>query len=59
MYRTKPGQDKAAIKQELRKRLGFRPRRHDRWLVLNMWIFNSEAGWNRIFDPFPNRQNGW
>lgn len=59
MHRTKLGPDEAATKHQPRRRLGFRPRRHDRWLVLNMSIFNSEAGWNRILNPFPNRQNGW
>jgi hypothetical protein len=34
-------------------------RRHDPMLVLNMSIFNSERGWNRIFDPLPQRENVW
>ncbi len=54
MYRTKLRQGKAAIKHESRRRLGFRPERHDRWLVLNMSIFNSEARWNRISIHFRN-----
>jgi hypothetical protein len=59
MYRTKLRQGMGAIKRESRRRLGLRPPKHNRWLVLNLSIFNSEARWNRIFNPFPNRQNGW
>lgn len=34
-------------------------RRHDPMLVLNMSVFNFEPGWNRIFNPFPDRENVW
>jgi hypothetical protein len=36
-----------------------RRRRHDPMLVLNMSIFNSGGGWNRIFNPLPQRENVW
>jgi hypothetical protein len=36
-----------------------RPRRtHDPMLVLNMSIFNSTDGWDRIFNPFKAHENG-
>lgn len=28
-------------------------------LVLSMSVFNSEAGWNRIFNPVPRHENVW
>ena len=59
MNRTNVIQSNIATKRESRKRVRFRRRRHDPWLVLNMSIFNSETRWNRIFNPFPNRQNAW
>ena len=31
----------------------------DPMLVLNMSIFNSGSGWNRIFNPVPQRENVW
>jgi hypothetical protein len=34
-------------------RKSFRPRPHDPMLVLNMSIFNSERGWERIFNTIP------
>jgi hypothetical protein len=34
-------------------------RQHDPMLVLSMSIFNSDRGWNRIFNPFPQRENVW
>jgi hypothetical protein len=36
-----------------------RSRWHDPMLVLNMSIFNSGSGWNRIFNPVPQRENVW
>ena len=36
-----------------------RRRWHDPMLVLNMSIFNSGSGWNRIFNPVPARENVW
>jgi hypothetical protein len=30
---------------------------HDRWLVLNMAIFNFDGGWNRTFNPLKAREN--
>ncbi len=32
---------------------------HDPMLVLNMSIFNSDGGWNRVFNPIPQRENVW
>jgi len=26
-------------------------RRHDRWLVFNMTVFNFQRGWDRILNP--------
>jgi hypothetical protein len=34
-------------------------RAHDPMLVLNMSISNSDRGWNRIFNPLPQRENVW
>ena len=34
-------------------------RRHDPMLVLNMSIFNSDRGWNRIFNPPLQHENVW
>jgi hypothetical protein len=28
-------------------------------LVLNMSTFNFDRGWNRIFNPLPQRENVW
>jgi hypothetical protein len=36
-----------------------RRRSHDPMLVLNMSIFNFDGGWNRIFNPLPQRENVW
>jgi len=36
-----------------------RRRWHDPMLVLNMSIFNFDGGWNRIFNPLPQRENVW
>ena len=33
--------------------------RHDPMLVINMSIFNSDRGWNRIFNPLRQRENVW
>ena len=33
--------------------------RHDPMLVLNMSIFNSDRGWNRIFNLLSQRENVW
>ena len=43
------------------RRRWFRRRRptHDPMLVLNMSIFNFDGGWNRIFNPLPQRENVW
>ena len=41
------------------KRFQWRRRWHDPMLVLNMSIFNSGSGWNRIFNPVPQRENVW
>jgi hypothetical protein len=30
---------------------------HDRWLVLNMAIFNSGSSWQEIFSAFKAREN--
>ena len=42
---------------------GSRGHYHNPMLVLNMSIFNSEAGWetgwNRIFNPNPSHENVW
>lgn len=38
--------------QKSRKYRQRRRFRHDPWLVFNMAAFNSEANWNRVFDPF-------
>jgi hypothetical protein len=40
-------------------RTKFRRRRrtHDPMLVLNMSLFNSEHGWNRVFSPVKVREN--
>jgi hypothetical protein len=40
-------------------RAKFRRRRrtHDPMLVLNMSLFNSEDGWNRVFNPVKVREN--
>ena len=32
---------------------------HDPMLVLNMSIFNSDRGCNRVFNPIPQRANIW
>jgi hypothetical protein len=32
---------------------------HDPLLVLNMSTFNFDSGWNRIFNPIPQRENIW
>ena len=37
----------------------FRRRRHDPWLVLNMSMFNCEAGRTEIFNPIRSHQNIW
>jgi len=39
----------------------FRARRrwHDPMLVLNMSIFNSGSGWNRVFNSVRARENVW
>ena len=39
----------------------FRRRRrwHDPMLALNMSIFNSENGWNRILSRLPSHENVW
>jgi len=31
----------------------------DPLLVLNMSTFNFDSGWNRIFNPIPQRENIW
>ena len=31
----------------------------DPMLVLNMSIFNFDGGWNRVFNPIPQRENVW
>ena len=31
----------------------------DPMLVLNMSIFNFDSGWNRVFNPIPQRENIW
>jgi len=36
-----------------------RRRWHDPMLVLNMSIFNVDGGWNRVFNPIPQRENVW
>ena len=36
-----------------------RRRWHDPMLVLNMSIFNFDGGWNRVFNPIPQRENIW
>jgi hypothetical protein len=36
-----------------------RRRWHDPMLVLNMSIFNFDGGWNRVFNPIPQRENVW
>lgn len=36
-----------------------RRRWHDSMLVLNMSIFNSENGWNRILNRLPSHENVW
>jgi hypothetical protein len=40
---------------EKKSRKSFRARRrwHDPMLALNMSVFNSDSGWNRIFSPVP------
>jgi len=35
-----------------------RRRIHDPMLVFNMSIFNSDGGWERIFDPLKAHENG-
>jgi hypothetical protein len=44
-----------------KSRKWFRVRRrwHDPMLVLNMTLFNSDSGWNRIFTAAPQRENVW
>jgi hypothetical protein len=32
---------------------------HDPLLVLNMSTFDFDSGWNRIFNPIPQRENIW
>ena len=34
-----------------------RRRKHDPMLVLNMSVFNSEDGWNRVFNPLKVHEN--
>lgn len=36
-----------------------RRRQHDPMLVLNISIFNSTDGWNRVFNPVPRHENVW
>ena len=31
----------------------------DPMLVLNMSVFNFDGGWNRVFNPIPQRENVW
>lgn len=44
-----------------RRRKFFQRRRrwHDPMLVLNMSIFNSDNGWNRILNRLPSHENVW
>ena len=41
---------------KMRKSLRPRPRPHDPMLVLNMSIFNSERGWERILNAIPRTE---
>ena len=41
------------------KWLRARRRWHDPMLALNMSIFNSGSGWNRIVSPVLQRENVW
>ena len=59
MYRTKLRQGKPALKPQPRTRLRFRSGRHDRWLVLNMSMFNFQPGQNEIFNPTRSHENVW
>jgi len=59
MNGTKPSQTNPNKRSNWRKLLRSRRRRHDPMLVVNMSIFNSEPGWNRIFNPVPARENVW
>jgi hypothetical protein len=36
-----------------------RRRWHDAMLVLNMSIFNSRSGWNRMLNQLPSHENVW
>jgi hypothetical protein len=42
-----------------RRRFSARRHWHDPMLVLNMSIFNFDGGWNRVFNPIPQRENVW
>ena len=59
MIRTNTKQSKRTVRLQPRS-LFRRPRRsHDPMLVLNMTVFNSESGWNRILNRLPSHENVW
>ena len=59
MNLTNLNERKAPVRRQPRNMLR-RPRRsHDPMLVLNMTIFNSENGWNRILNRLPSHENVW
>jgi hypothetical protein len=59
MNTTNLKRDNANLPRKLRSPFQLPRRRHDPWLVLNLLSFNSESGWNRIFNPVQSRENVW
>jgi len=51
-------QPKTKNRRTWRQILQRRRRIHDPMLVFNMSIFNSDGGWERIFDPLKAHENG-
>jgi len=56
--KTKIGRDRRSVTDTLREIFRRRQRIHDPMLVFNMSIFNSDGGWERIFDPLKAHENG-
>jgi hypothetical protein len=59
MNTTNQKQSNVTLTRKLQSYFQLRGRRHDPWLVLSLLNFNSGSGWNRIFNPFPSRENVW
>ena len=51
-----PNVKQKTLTSKLRRYFHNRRSQHDPLLVLNMSIFNLEAGWSRIFNPIKARE---